>query len=79
MNARKSRERRRVFAVVGRPIDPHTYVTQSYVAPMIAAAGNAGRDLIHAYILDDEWCAIFRGGTCDCDPEIMLRPEDAKH
>jgi len=46
---------------------------------MIAAAGNAGRDLIHAYILDDEWCAIFRGGTCDCDPEIMLRPEDAKH
>jgi len=35
--------------------------------------------LTHVYVEHDGGCAIFRGGTCDCNPEIMLRPEDATH
>jgi hypothetical protein len=25
-------------------------------------------------ICHDDWCRIYRGGYCDCDPEIKLRP-----
>jgi hypothetical protein len=25
-------------------------------------------------IYHDDWCGIYRGGYCDCDPEIQLRP-----
>jgi hypothetical protein len=25
-------------------------------------------------ICHDDWCRIYRGGYCNCDPEIRLRP-----
>jgi hypothetical protein len=25
-------------------------------------------------IYHDGWCRIYRGGYCDCDPEVELRP-----
>jgi|GEM_PF-4703479 len=28
----------------------------------------------HLTILHDDWCAIFDGGYCDCNVEIMWQP-----
>ena len=25
-------------------------------------------------IYHDSWCRIYRGGYCNCDPEVKLRP-----
>ena len=25
-------------------------------------------------VYHDDWCRIYRGGYCNCDPEIKLRP-----
>jgi hypothetical protein len=25
-------------------------------------------------VCHDDWCAIYQGGYCNCDPEIKLRP-----
>jgi hypothetical protein len=25
-------------------------------------------------IAHDDWCAIYSGGYCDCDPDIRIRP-----
>jgi hypothetical protein len=25
-------------------------------------------------IYHDKWCRIYRGGYCNCDPEVKLRP-----
>jgi hypothetical protein len=33
--------------------------------------------LVHLSVIDvyhDEWCRINRGGYCNCDPDIKLRP-----
>jgi hypothetical protein len=30
----------------------------------------------HAVIQHDSWCAIYKGGACDCVPDISLRPCD---
>lgn len=27
----------------------------------------------HSDIYHDKWCAIFKGGACNCDPEIVHR------
>ena len=27
----------------------------------------------HIDIYHDDWCASFRGGACDCEPEIKIR------
>lgn len=28
----------------------------------------------HAFVSHDDWCAIFKGGVCDCDPEVASKP-----
>jgi hypothetical protein len=25
-------------------------------------------------VYHDDWCRVYRGGYCDCDPEVELRP-----
>lgn len=30
--------------------------------------------VVEAHVYHDDWCAIFRGGECDCDPRIELPP-----
>lgn len=27
--------------------------------------------LSHVYIYHDDWCGIFRGEACDCDPVVV--------
>jgi hypothetical protein len=42
-----------------------------------AALGDQLRDKVaHAVIQHDSWCAIYKGGACDCVPEISLHPVD---
>lgn len=34
----------------------------------------------HVTIRHDDTCAIWKGGECDCDPEIVLgQPSEARH
>jgi hypothetical protein len=30
--------------------------------------------LTEVFIYHDDWCGIYQGGYCDCDPEIELQP-----
>jgi hypothetical protein len=25
-------------------------------------------------VYHDDWCRVYRGGYCDCDPEVEVRP-----
>jgi len=31
--------------------------------------------LYHTDIYHDNWCSLFRGGLCDCAPDIVVRKE----
>jgi len=49
-----------------------------YLPKILAANPKPG--LSHAYVFHDDWCAIFKGGTCDCNPDVEVRGEgDAIH
>jgi hypothetical protein len=26
----------------------------------------------HVHVYHDVWCAVWRGGLCDCDPEVRV-------
>jgi hypothetical protein len=41
--------------------------------PAGAVATFPGR-LTDVDICHDDWCRIYQGGYCNCDPEIHLRP-----
>jgi hypothetical protein len=28
--------------------------------------------LLHIGVAHDDWCAIFKGGFCNCDPDILV-------
>jgi hypothetical protein len=34
--------------------------------------GPHGPGLWHTDIRHDEWCGVFRGGRCNCDPDIRF-------
>lgn len=29
--------------------------------------------LYHLDFYHDDWCAVFRGGVCDCNPDVRVR------
>lgn len=31
--------------------------------------------ITNAYIAHDDWCLIFKGGDCNCNPDVTLVPE----
>jgi hypothetical protein len=45
-----------------------------YTRGEIPTAGLADIDVAH-----DDWCGIYTGGYCNCDPEIRVRPLPAPH
>jgi hypothetical protein len=57
--------------------DLATYRQHHYVAKMAALVQRERLDLVpgvhHVSIAHDEWCAIFHGGACNCDPTVTLR------
>jgi len=34
----------------------------------------AAGQVVHIDVAHDDWCAIFKGGICNCDPEVSFRP-----
>ena len=36
----------------------------------IASKGLTG--LYHVMVSHDDWCSIYDGGTCDCNPEVKM-------
>lgn len=32
-------------------------------------------DIAFASVAHDDWCSIYGGGACNCDPEISVRTE----
>jgi len=31
--------------------------------------------LSHAVILHDQWCAIYQGRSCDCNPDVSIHAD----
>lgn len=32
----------------------------------------------HAFVYHDNWCAIFKGGVCNCNPDIKYAIQDER-
>jgi len=59
-------------------VRPSPAKVPNYLPKILAAKLKPG--LTHAYVFHDEWCAVFKGGPCNCNPEIEMRGEgDATH
>ena len=51
----------------------------NYLARLLQA-GHLTPGLVQVIVEHDSWCAIFHGGTCNCDPTVTTRREgDAVH
>ena len=47
------------------------------IAQVVEPADFKPGSVIHTTIRHDEWCGIFAGQDCDCDPLVVRgRPED---
>jgi hypothetical protein len=54
------------------PPAEHNYIRKLILmrqAGMLAAAGAC-----ELYVHHDDWCGVFSGGRCDCDPIIDTHP-----
>jgi hypothetical protein len=73
--SRRARRWKRTLALVH-----HQGARTGYVHRLAAAHSALGDDLrdkvAHAVIQHDSWCAIYKGGACDCVPDISLHPCD---
>ena len=43
----------------------------NYVPLVLAAAAKAKPGLLtHVHIYHDDWCGVYKGRPCDCNPEV---------
>ncbi len=42
------------------------------IARMLAAERAEPGSVTHVAVRHDDWCAIFRGGGCDCHPSVEV-------
>jgi hypothetical protein len=49
------------------------YLKNNYVRAVLAKARNIRHGVHIVDIYHDNWCAIWKGGTCNCKPEINIR------
>lgn len=63
-----------LFLTPGAPgeYDPTRHNYYAKVAPLLATLPPTG--LTEVQILHDDWCAIHKGGYCDCDPDVRVIP-----
>jgi hypothetical protein len=40
----------------------------------IVDAGRPRGRLVDVIVQHDDWCGIYRGGGCDCTPDVSLHP-----
>ena len=52
----------------------HNYFQKLQVLIAAGVTGKVGV-LSQTRIYHDDWCAIFRGGYCNCDPDIEVMDE----
>lgn len=46
---------------------------KSYAARILIAAQNAQPGTVsHAVVLHDDWCLIFKGKSCNCNPDVEI-------
>ena len=60
-----------------------TKIRQKYIPAVLKAATQAGLQRGGVYttaVLHDDWCHIYKGGNCNCDPvvEAPVHHTDAK-
>lgn len=56
------------FGLDGGPVHNYQIKLEQMIAQgAIPAVGHTGVNVFH-----DDWCAVFRDGRCDCDPDIEL-------
>ena len=46
----------------------------AYMAALLQQAQDLGPGLYRAMVFHDRTCAIWRGGICDCKPEVKIVP-----
>ena len=76
-----NRHERRKAETQTRRRTPRVPGVHNYLEPYLKAAFEAmetglierGRVTI-ANVMHDEWCDIYRGGICNCDPQIEFQP-----
>lgn len=50
----------------------------NYYSKVVALGDSLGfsRDQIHHVdVLHDDWCAVYKGGYCNCDPIVKVRED----
>jgi hypothetical protein len=55
-------------------LDPMKHNYYKKLMALYAAEKLPRRGLSEVDILHDDWCAIYTGGYCNCQPEIRVRP-----
>jgi len=61
-----------VLVVRDRPMD----ADDNYMAPLLKVAeGTHKGSVAEVTIRHDDWCAIWRGGRCDCKPIVKVEKE----
>lgn len=54
------------------PHDPHRH---NYFAKVMALTATVERGKVYVVtVAHDDWCAIYGGGYCNCDPDVTARP-----
>ncbi|MFW6388913.1 MAG: hypothetical protein ACOCY9_03295 [Desulfohalobiaceae bacterium] len=50
----------------------------NYLSKLFDAVGELPKGQVnHLTVLHDDYCAIWKGGACNCDPEVVKgKPED---
>lgn len=48
----------------------------NYLPEVLAAARSTPRGQVrHVHVYHDAWCAVFRGGVCNCNPQVVVVKE----
>jgi len=56
------------------------YLRQPYIGPMLRAARKAKPGTVtQIRVYHDDWCSVFRGGLCDCNPEVTVADAAGRH
>jgi hypothetical protein len=53
----------------------HNYYSK--LLALYQRGGIPAASLTEVDIFHDDWCAVYKGGYCNCDPDVRLRPEPA--
>ena len=54
------------------PYEPG-YKQPNYLPRLLELARQAGPGIHRTVTSHDDWCALWRGGICDCNPTVTLR------